>query len=137
MRTRTHKLLQVLLALALAIAPLRGAWAAPDMTAPAATDSSPAHCEHMQHGKPADNAAHGMHAGHNVAMQNSGPCDHDCGGSCCDASCNACVHATPAIPGAIRLLSGSAAETLHTTPSPLFPERPAIPLLHPPATSRS
>lgn len=129
MHRRTHKLLLILLTLALAVAPLRGAWAVPDTSPATATDSS-THCEQMQHGKASDT---GMHAGHDTAIESSGPCSQDCSGSCCDGACSACVHATPAIPGTITVLSGTTASTLNTTFSQVFPERPAIPLLHPPA----
>lgn len=137
MRTRTHKLLQILLALALAVAPLRASLAAADSTPTAATGDNATHCEHMQPGPTADSDSHGMHAGHDSALTDSAPCNHDCGGSCCGASCSTCVHATLAIPANLTLLPGSTAGTPSTSFSPLFPERPAIPLLHPPAASRS
>ena len=136
MRRRTHKLLLILLTMALAVAPLREAWAAPDISSSTTTDGN-VHCEQMQHGKRADAAMHGLHTGHDTAQEDSGPCSQDCSGSCCDGACSACVHATPAIPGTITVLSGATAGTPNTTFSQVFPERPAIPLLHPPASSRS
>jgi hypothetical protein len=133
MRHRTHRLLLILLTLALAVAPLRGAWAAADISPVTASDGS-AHCAQMQHGTPeqAD-----TQTARDTIIKDSGPCTHDCDGSCCDGACNACVHVTPAIPDNTILLSGSTAGTPGTTPPQLFPERPAIPLLHPPASSRS
>jgi len=137
MRRRTHKLFLILLTLALAVAPLRGAWGAADLSPATASEGSTTHCEQMQHGNPADAAMTGMHAGHDSATTDSAPCSRDCGGSCCDGACNACVHATPAIPGTITVLSGTTAGTPTSTPSQLYPERPAIPLLQPPASSHS
>ena len=133
MKRGPHKLFLILLALALAVAPLRGAWATADTLPAEATDSKASHCEQMQHGNPADIPMHGMQTGQDTPAKGAGPCSHDCSCSCCDTACNACVHATPAIPGTIIVLSGSTAGTPNSTAARVFPERPATPLLHPPA----
>ena len=103
MRNRTQKFLLIFLALALAVAPLRGAFALP-ASAPADGTS---HCEQMQ--------AEMQSSGHMAAMQDAAvsqskdtrdsACEQGCGGDCCDGACNACAHASMALSSTLTVAS--------------------------------
>jgi hypothetical protein len=92
--TKRMRVLLCLIAIALAVSPLRGVFALP--VAGAADDV--AHCATM---------AQGMHAmDHmNAVMPDSFPHDPDhhckqgCVGDCCNGSCGTCAHACLALPG--------------------------------------
>ena len=90
MISRNRKIVLILVALALVIAPLRGALALPVMT----VADEPAHCQQMQDDVQA------------VAIDNQDlKCDRDCGGDCCDGTCNACAHGSIAVSGPITVTS--------------------------------
>ena len=101
MHNRTHKFLLILVALALAVSPLRGALAV-SAFAPADDKS---HCEQMQ--------AELQSPGHMAAMQDAATdtrdhkCEQDCGGDCCDGACNACAHASIALLSTPSVTSGN------------------------------
>lgn len=127
MYTRPHKLFLILLALALAVAPLRGAWA---ISVPDATEST-SHCAQMDMptaGTPADMQQQ------DSATETGHSCEQGCTGACCDAACNACVHATSALSDTVII-----SLELHATPRDTmfpaaFPKRTVIPPLRPPAS---
>ena len=81
---RLQKLLLVLITLALAIAPLRGAWALPDI--PAVDNES--HCAQMQHAIPDIVSMVSMSHDNDAGAPD---CKQDCNGSCCDDTCSTCV----------------------------------------------
>jgi len=121
-----RKLLLILLSLALAVAPLRGAWALP-MTATA--DSAP-HCAQMPHDMNHAGPVMGMHD------RNTGsghPCNNGCNGRCCDGACTACTPATPALAYAAVVIPGAYRFFLNNLSPDTFPERTVIPPLRPPA----
>jgi hypothetical protein len=127
MHTRPHKWFLILLALALAVAPLRGAWA---ISIPAATESTPP-CHQMD--MPAAGTPSDMQQQDN-ATETSHSCEQDCTGACCDAACNACVHAASALSDSVIFMP-----ELHATPRDTmfrasFPKRTVIPPLRPPAS---
>lgn len=118
MDKRAHKFLLLLLTLALAIAPLRGAWAIADI--PVAEIAS--HCAQldMQHQDTGTGAAH--------------DCKQGCDGACCDDSCNSCVHVTSGISNSLTLTAAITAPPHDITPPVSFSIRTVIPLLRPPAS---
>jgi hypothetical protein len=124
MNRRMHKLLLLIVTLALATAPLRGAWAIPDIPA-TGTES---HCAEMQQAmadmqQPATGADHSAH-----------DCKQDCGGACCDDSCNACAQGTSAISSTTTVMPDITG-TLQNMVIPVsFYKRTIIPLLQPPAS---
>lgn len=127
MHTRPHKWFLILLALALAVAPLRGAWA---ISIPVATEST-APCHQMD--MPAADTLADMQQ-QDSATETGHSCEQDCTGACCDAACNACVHATSALSDTVII-----SLELHATPRDTmfraaFPKRTVIPPLRPPAS---
>ena len=132
MDTRHSKLLLVIIAFALAVAPLRGTLALTAATA-AGTDVE-SHCAQMQ----ADNVHPPDHqqARYNQGTEDSAghDCEQGCGGACCDGTCNACTHGVPtAMTGALPFQPGFADAVLNSRHSHVFPERSLPPPLHPPA----
>ena len=126
MSKRTHKLLMVLLSLALTVSPLRGAWALP-MTATADSES---HCAQMQQDMNHADPVMGM----NDRDTDTGhPCNDDCNGSCCDDACTTCTPATPALSYTALVTPGTYKVLLNNITSDAFPERTVIPPLRPPA----
>ena len=123
MNNRTYALL-VIVALALAVAPLRGLLAFP---APSATDETP-HCMQMQ-GDSMDHLA-GLpdttpeHPGHG--------CAPGCGGDCCNGACGACVHVAVALPTVIAAGSHGHNGILHTVDPQRFAGRTVHPPYRPP-----
>ena len=121
-----YRLLLVVVASALALAPLRGALALPVIAA--AADTS--HCAQMQAGMhspdqlaeiqdlTADDAAHG--------------CDQGCGGNCCDGACNTCVHGSVALSSVIAVTADMHEDALDLTVSPGFSGRTVHPPFRPP-----
>jgi len=94
MRKRMQKFLLVLVAVALAAAPLRGAFAMPVPAAPGEAD----HCARLQAGMtPMDHVASRHETG---TGQPDHGCGHGCGGDCCNGKCGTCAHASVALPGA-------------------------------------
>jgi hypothetical protein len=121
-----HKLILILVALALAAAPLRGTLAWP---APASGDEE-SHCASMQHTA----AMPGMHHLDDTAKDGQ-PCKAGCTGDCCDNACNSCVHpATALLDGDLTSASPNH-PPLKNTLSIHYSDRTVIPLLRPPATS--
>ena len=121
-----YRLLLVVVASALVLAPLRGALALPVIAA--AADTS--HCDQMQAGMhapaqlaeiqdlTADDAAHG--------------CGQGCGGDCCDGACNACAHGSVALSSVIAVTSDIHDSTLNSTVSYGVPGRTVHPPFRPP-----
>jgi hypothetical protein len=118
-----RKLLLILLSLALAVSPLRGAWALSMI----ATADSTSHCAQMQ--QDMNHAAPVM--GMNDRNTDSGhPCNDDCNGNCCDG---ACTTFTPALSYTAFVTPGTYTLFLNNLSSDAFPERTVIPPLRPPA----
>ena len=83
-----------LLAVALAVAPLRTVLALP-VAAGAAEEA--AHCATMSHGAHSmEHTGVGMHDGFKLDPDQR--CERGCGGDCCNGSCGTCVHAGLALP---------------------------------------
>jgi uncharacterized protein involved in copper resistance len=124
MSQRPNKLILILVALALAVSPLRSALALP---AAASTDSE-SHCTAMQH----TGAMPGMH--HPDSADAGQPCKAACSGDCCDSACKSTVNPASA------LLDGSLTPVspyhppLKITLSSRFSNRTVMPLLRPPAS---
>lgn len=94
-----HKFLLVIVALALVVSPLRGAFALPIITAADGAD----HCTQMQDGSHSMAHVAGIQ---DVTADNSGhACDQGCGDDCCDGACNACVNGSVALSGLISVTS--------------------------------
>lgn len=118
MHTRTRKCFLVMVMLALAVAPLRGAWSMP---MPVEAEDPP-HCAQMDMQQ------------QDAAKTAADACDRDCDGTCCGSACNACVNAASALLNTVNILPA-----LHDTPRDsvflaTFPERTLIPPLRPPAS---
>ena len=110
---RTHKWFLVMIALALAIAPLRASWAMPGSDT---TDNAP-HCAQMQ--------------GDIQSTDLSNKC---CGEDCNMIVCNICAHGTTALSSRLTTSTGMSAPPLNTTSIYSYPERTTTPLLRPPAS---
>ncbi len=125
-----HKLLLILIALSVALAPLRGALALPQV----ATPDSESHCAGMQHDMQQmdHDAGHGDNTGNDPHKCKSG-----CNGSCCDKGCNVCVHAKAAIPACVILLRAAPGHRHGLPVAGNFPERHPDPPLHPPIALHS
>ena len=129
MDRRLQKLLLVIITLALAIAPLRGAWAIPDIPA---TDNE-SHCAQKQHaiqdtGPMADMQHH--ESGTDPARN----CEQGCDGSCCDDTCNTCVPGTSAISGTLALTPEVTRPPHNEVIPAAFSRHTVIPLLRPPVS---
>jgi hypothetical protein len=120
-----------LLALALAVAPLRGALAQNPLSAA----PSESHCSQMTHGMPAPGNPHGK-----PAMSDSRDSGHDCSrgcsGSCCGGACN-CVHAAAAIPAVPGMVSFFPAADRYTPANHGFTQRSPTPPFRPPVSAGS
>jgi len=105
MSRRRHKIILILVSLAMVISPLRGAFAMPDLMA--ADNGS--HCQQMQD----DSLSPARMIDMQLASSGNSDhmCENGCDGDCCDSACNACVHATIAITSLIT--SGGA---IHANP---------------------
>jgi hypothetical protein len=126
------RLLLLLIALALAVAPLRGALALPS-PASAGDDS---HCAGMQHAMAHDNAGPVMHHEGDTGTPDR-HCQAGCNGDCCDSACNHCAPSAPT-----TALSGEPPLTGHANDLPpgfnlntRYTDRAIIPPLRPPASS--
>jgi hypothetical protein len=126
-----RKLLLLLITLVVAVAPLRGVWALPDMGTPDSTT----HCTGMQHAmQPMD-----QHAGHgSKADGKSHKCKSGCNGACCDQDCSVCLHHTmAAMPTGVLVLRDTPVHTYRMPAADTFPERPPTPPLRPPLACHS
>mgnify|MGYP001828727194 FL=1 len=114
MTTRLRTVLLLIITLALACAPLRGALAQP-ATASSDTES---HCAGMMHSMPAaDSSTQQATTPDNQAED----CCQQCDGSCADSNCSDCVHSSIAIANSIVIN----AELHNTAPaSPLLVSYP-------------
>jgi len=130
MSKRTHKLLMILLSLALAVSPLRVTWALPMTT----TVDVDAHCAQMQQD---NHAADSVMATDDSNTGAGHPCDDNCNGSCCDGACTSCAHATPALSFTAFVTPGDYRTFLNNLSSDAFPKRMVIPPLRPPAPLHS
>jgi hypothetical protein len=131
MSNHTHKLLIILLSLALAVSPLRVAWGL-SMTTTADVDS---HCAQMQQDK---NAADSVMAMDDRNTGSGNPCNEDCNGTCCDGACTSCTPAAPAVSNSALVTPGGYRILLNNNMlSDVFPERTVIPPLRPPAPLHS
>jgi hypothetical protein len=127
MHTRPHKWFLIMIALALAVAPLRGAWA---MAIPAPTEGT-SHCAQMDMPTTATPADRQLQ---DSATETGHTCEQGCKGACCDGACKACVHAASALADTVIITP-----ELHDTPRYTmvrvsFPKRTVIPPLRPPAS---
>ena len=118
MDKQPHTLLLLLLTLALAIAPLRGAWAVAEM--PVVEVES--HCAQLD-----------------MQLQDSGSgsahdCKQGCDGACCDTGCDSCVHVTSAISNTLTLAPAVTGPPLTLNIPTNFTVRTIIPLLRPPSS---
>ena len=98
MDKRIQKLLLVLITLALAALPLRGAWSIADLPA----TETESHCAQMQHAIGDTGSMAGMQhpeSGTGAALD----CEQGCDGACCDDACNTCVPSTSAISSTLTL----------------------------------
>ena len=126
-----HRLLLLLLSLALAMTPLRGALGHISLT----TASSEHHCTQM---------SHGMHSPgkpvNHPAMPDSGDSGHDCSrgcnGTCCTGACT-CVHAAMAIPVSLWTVLLLTTAARHTRLFPGFTQRSLPPPFRPPVSATS
>lgn len=127
MHPRPHNWFLILLALALAVAPLRGAWA---ISIPAATEST-APCHQMD--MPAADTPADMQQ-QDSATETGHSCEQGCTGACCDAACSACVHAASALLNTVNITPELHATPRDTMLPAAFPKRTVIPPLRPPAS---
>jgi hypothetical protein len=127
MHTRLDKLVLLMVALALAVAPLRGTLAFP---ADAVDEETSSHCASMQHG----DAMPPMHHPDDSAASDKS-CPDGCNGDCCGMACSSCA------PPVSALLDGNAPEAaIQHPPMPAatpihFTGHTIHPLLRPPASS--
>ena len=136
MNRRIHRFLLVIVALALAVSPLRGALAVPQMAA--ADDAT--HCVQMQDGMQLPDHRDGMQATNagNSDSDNSDHgnsdqgCDQDCGGNCCDGACNACAHGALALLNTVTVSTDTHANPLKITLPYTFSGRTVHPPFRPP-----
>lgn len=125
MHSRTHKWFLVMIALALAVAPLRGAWTMP---MPTGTDS-PSHCAQM------DMPATDMLANMQEADTETGhKCEQGCNSDCCEGACNKCAQGAPTLPGTNILTLDFHDAHRNVMSLSSFPERITAPPLRPPVT---
>lgn len=124
-----NKLALLLLAIAIAAAPLRGALALP---APATADGE-LHCASMQDDMQHTDAMPDMHHPNDTA--DAPPqCNAGCKGDCCDNACNNCTHPATALLAGSLTATGPHLPPLKITLSSRFSDRTIIPLLRPPAS---
>jgi hypothetical protein len=132
MSDQKNRLVLLLIALALAVAPLRGTLALPSPAS--AGDGS--HCAGMQQAKAQDDAGPAMHHERHTGNPDR-PCQAGCNGDCCDSACNNCAPSAPT-----TALSGEPAAAGHANGLPpgfsfntRYTDRAIIPPLRPPASS--
>jgi len=129
MPQRPNKLVLVLIVIAIAAAPLRGALALP---APAAGDVE-SHCANMQNDMQHTDAMPGMHHQDGTADA-SRQCKAGCNGDCCDNACSSCVHQATALTDDSLTAANPHFPPLKIFLSSRFSDRTVIPLLRPPAS---
>ena len=128
MNTRSHRFLLFFVALALAVAPLRGAFASLAMDA----GDPESHCARMLDSAQSGDPMAGMH---DQATDNSGH-GQGCGGDCCDGTCNACAHGMIALTAPIPVMTGVLHISLLRTVSRSFTGRTVHPPFRPPISLR-
>ena len=129
MDKQIHKLLLVLITLAMAALPLRGAWSIANF--PAADTES--HCAQMQHTIEGTDSMAGMqHPGSGTGAARD--CEQGCDGSCCDDACNTCVPGTSAISSTLTLSPEVTGQPHNEVIPAAFSGQIVIPLLRPPAS---
>jgi hypothetical protein len=123
MNNGLQKLLRIMIMLTLAVSPMRGVLASPDM-------SNSAESMSMQHEMPMP--------GHSTELQSpltensEHNCDQCCEGDCCDQTCNTCVYSTPIIlSSALAVVNFNTAESIPFIKIHLM-EYLFTPLLQPP-----
>ena len=129
MDKRIQKLLLVLITLAMAALPLRGAWSIADFPV---TDTE-SHCAQMQH----TNEDTGSMAGMQHPESDTGAargCEQGCDGTCCDDACNTCVPGTSAISGTLTLSPEVTGQPHNEVIPAAFSGQIVIPPLRPPAS---
>ena len=121
----TYRILLVIVASALALAPLRGALALPVVAA----DADTSHCMQMQHGMHSPDRLAGMQV---PVADNSGHDCQGCGGDCCDGACNDCAHGSVALSSVIAVTPGIPASPPELSVSYGVSGRTVHPLFRPP-----
>jgi hypothetical protein len=136
MNTRLNKLVLLFVAFAMAVTPLRGAFA---LTADTAANAGlESHCAQMQADN--DHPPEHLQARHDQGTEDPAghECEQGCDGACCDGACNACAHGVPtAMTGTPQLQPSYAGAVLNSINSDVFPDRSLPPPLHPPASLHS
>ena len=128
MKILLHKGLLILMMFALALAPLRAAWAMPTST----TTDTADHCAQMQSNVQATGSGSGHHP-QDTDSHSEYPCYGCCGSDCNAANCNACAHGTSAISSFISAVTDIPASPLDLDFAYRYPERSLTPPLRPPA----
>ncbi len=100
-----------MIALALAVAPLRASWAIPG------TADNTSHCVQMQGG-----------------TQSTDLSNDCCGEDCSMTACYTCAHGTTALPNGLTTSTGMPALPLKASSVYHYPERTPTPLLRPPTS---
>ena len=127
MHTQTQQWFLVMIALALAIAPLRGGWA----TSTLANSGSTSHCDQMD--MQAADTQTGMQQ--QVGADEAGDkCKQGCNGSCCDSLCNACTQSPSTLPASVFSTPHLHDTLLDIMVLTSFTKRTVIPPLRPPAS---
>lgn len=118
-----HKLLLVIVTIALVISPLRGALA---LSVTSAADGA-GHCAQMQDGM------HSMAGMHDSTADNPDhACEQGCGGDCCDGACSVCVHGPVAVSNNVVVISDLHDNILNFKISRDFLRRTVHPPFRPP-----
>src|SRR5512147_2655020 len=121
-----HRLSLYLLALALAVTPLRGALALNTLSATASLHD----CPHLRlDGHPPEHTAgcHGTHeSGHD--------CSRGCSGSCCGSACT-CAHVAAALTAYLRIPPYTPVAARHATDFQGFSQRSLPPPFRPPVSA--
>ena len=124
MQTNANKLLLILMILALAAMPLRGAWAfAP---ADSGEPASKPHCAQMDMPAAEQPVQVTDEGGHH--------CKSGCDGDCCDGSCNTCANSTLSLLNSVTVPATTNGMRLALPVAAVFPHRTIIPPLRPPAS---
>jgi len=127
----SQRLLLLLLAIALAMTPLRGALG----HIPLSMAPSEHHCQQMSQGMHSQGTTVTHHA--MPGVDDSGhDCCRSCNGSCCAGACS-CVHAAMAIPVSLATLPLLATTAPHTRLFPGFTRRSLPPPYRPPVSAAS
>ena len=122
----TYKILLLIIASAVALSPLRGAFALPVIAA--ADDTS--HCNQMQNGTHSRDQLAGIQD--STTDDSDHGCDQGCGGDCCDEACNNCAHGSIALSSVIAVASDIHDNPLNLTVSYAVSGRTVHPPFRPP-----